>query len=214
MFRLEVINGFPLCRSDENKKVSTEQRSFCVKRIRRGKAHYKNLNIQDLKGNKGKWKIVQSFSEEKITNFENITLVKNNVAISFDTRIAETLSSYFSNIIKDLDVIVTQILQNDFSNFENPAKMAIKKQKNHTSIEKIKGTFGGKKIYSLELISLDIIFKKIAALYFNKAIHSTDVSYKTYTELVELYLSEVNRNTSFLDFSSFFWNQLTLNQFI
>lgn len=67
------------------------------------------------------------FFLRKITNFENITFVENNVAISFDTRIAETLSSYFSNIIKDLDVIVTQILQNNFSHFENPVKMTIKK---------------------------------------------------------------------------------------
>lgn len=67
------------------------------------------------------------FFLRKITNFENITFVENNVAISSDTRIAETVSSYFSNIIKDLDVIVTQILQNDFSHFENPFKMTIKK---------------------------------------------------------------------------------------
>lgn len=58
MFRLEVINGFPRCRSDENKKVSTKQRSFSLKCIRRGKAHHSNLNIQDLKGNKAKWKTV------------------------------------------------------------------------------------------------------------------------------------------------------------
>ena len=56
------------------------------------------------------------FFLRKISNFENITFVENNVAISFDTRIAETLSSYFSNI-----------LQNDFSHFENPVKMTIKK---------------------------------------------------------------------------------------
>lgn len=49
------------------------------------KNHYSELNITDLKGNKAYWKIVLSFSSEKVMNFENITLVENNVTITSDT---------------------------------------------------------------------------------------------------------------------------------
>ena len=55
-----------------------------------------------------------------------------------DTEFAQTLNDNFSNIIKELDIKITNDLQCDFSNIENPVKRAIEKYKNHPSIEKIK----------------------------------------------------------------------------
>lgn len=62
-------------------------------------------------------------------------------------------------------------MQSNFSNIENPVKMAIKKEKNHPNIERIKGTFGDKQFFSFELVSLDIAFKDMATLNFNEDIH-------------------------------------------
>ena len=66
MTRSRFRNKFLPCRSDENKKAYHEQRSSFVKLVRKAKkAHYINLSIKDVNGNKKLRKIVKPlFSEE------------------------------------------------------------------------------------------------------------------------------------------------------
>ena len=60
MTRSRLRNKFLRCRSDENKKAYNEQRNRCVKLVRSAKkAHYSNLSIKDVNGNKKFWKIVK-----------------------------------------------------------------------------------------------------------------------------------------------------------
>lgn len=49
-----MINRFPRFRSKENKNVSTEQRNFCVKRIRRGKRLLQQTKCSGSKSKKDK----------------------------------------------------------------------------------------------------------------------------------------------------------------
>ena len=58
MTRPGMINKFLRWRSDENKKVCTEQLNLCVKGITRVTKYYSKLNVQNLKGNKTNWKVL------------------------------------------------------------------------------------------------------------------------------------------------------------
>ena len=97
MTRLRLRNKFLCCRSDENKKACNEQRNRCVKLVRKAKkAHYNNLSIKDVNGNKKIWKIVKPLFSEKVNTNQNITLVENNNIISSEIKIAERLSAFLA----------------------------------------------------------------------------------------------------------------------
>ena len=69
----------------------------CVKLVRSAKkAHYSNLSIKDVNGNKNFWKIVKPLFSEKVNTNENITLVENNNIISSETEIAEKLNAFLA----------------------------------------------------------------------------------------------------------------------
>ena len=66
----------------------------------------------------------------------------------------------------------------DVSDINDPVERAIQKYKNHPSIQLIKETFDSSKIFSLDLVSSDTIFKEIVSLDTKKAMHSIDVPTK------------------------------------
>ena len=176
MTRSRLRNNFLRCRSDENKKAYNEQRNRCVKLVRSAKkAYYSNLSIND---NKKFWKMVKPLFSEKVNTNENITLVENNNIISSETEIAEKLNTFFSNIVKELNIKVKEGLLCDVSDINDLVERAIQKYKNHPSIQMIKETFDSSKTFSFDLVSSDTIFKEILSLDTKKATHSNDVPTK------------------------------------
>ena len=176
MTRSRLRNKLLHCRSDENKKAYSEQRNRCVKLVRSAKkAHYSNLSIKDVNGSKNCRKIIKSLFSEKVNTNENITLVDNNDIISSEIEVAEKLNAFFINIVKELNIKVKEELLYDVSDIKDPVERAIQKYKIHPSIQIIKERLGSNKTFSFDLVSSDIIFKKILSLDTKKAMHSNDV---------------------------------------
>ena len=123
--------------------------------------------------------MVKPLFSEKLTVNENITLVDNNNIISSDIEIAEKLNTFFSNVVKELNIKVKDDLLCDASNLNDPVERAIQKYKNHPSIQTIKETFDNDKIFSFNLVSPGNIFKEIVSLYTKKSTHSNDEPTKT-----------------------------------
>ena len=102
-------------------------------------------------------------------------LVENNNTISAEIEIAEKLNTFFSNIVKELNIKIKEDLLCDVSDINDPVERAIQKYKNHPSIQMIKETFDSNKIFSFDLVSSDTIFKEIVSLDTKKATLSNDV---------------------------------------
>ena len=112
------------------KKVYNEQRNRCVKLVRSAKkAHYSNLSIKDINGNKKFWKIVKRLFFEKVNANESVTLAENSNIISFEIEIAEKLNAFFSNIVKEFKIKVKEDLLCDVSEINDPVESAIQKCK-------------------------------------------------------------------------------------
>ena len=98
MTRSRLRNNFLRCRSDENKNAYNERRNRCVKLVRSAKkAHYSNLSIKEVNGNRKFWKIVKLLFSEKVNTNKNITLVGSNSIISSEIEIAEKLNAFFGS---------------------------------------------------------------------------------------------------------------------
>ena len=121
-----------------------------------------------------------------MTANENITLVDNNNIISSDIEIGEKLNTFFSNVVKKLNIKIKEDLLCDVSNINDPVERAIQKYKNHPSIPMIKEAFDYDKTFSFDLVSPDTIFKDIVSLDTNKSSHSKDVPTKIVKDSADL----------------------------
>ena len=113
-----------------------------------------------------------------MTAKENIALVDNNSIISSDIEITEKLNTFFSNVVKELNIKIKKDLLCDVSNINDPVERAIQKYKNHPSMQRIKETFDNDKTFSFDLVSPDTIFKEIVSLDTNKSTNSNDLPIK------------------------------------
>ena len=68
------------------------------------KDYYNNLNEKDVNDNKNFWKTVKPFLLDKIVLKEQIFLVENDEIIPEDSKTAESLNYFFSNIAKSLKI--------------------------------------------------------------------------------------------------------------
>ena len=122
-----------------------------------------------------------------MTANKNITLVDNNNIISSDIEIDEKLNTFFSNVVKELNIKFKEGLLCDVSNFNDPVERTFQKYKNHPSIRIIKETFDNDKTFSFDLVLPDTIFKEIVSLDTNKFTHSNDVPTKIVKAKADLF---------------------------
>ena len=93
-------NKFCKNRTEENRNRYALQRNYYVSPITKTKKEYfGNLNEKNVCDNKTFWEIVKFFLSDEIISKEQIVLVENNKIISEDIDGAETLNSFFSNIV-------------------------------------------------------------------------------------------------------------------
>ena len=136
MKRTKLHNKFLKERINESKKRYTSQRNYCASLLKKSKKNYYNiLNEKDVSDNKTFWKTVKPFLSDKIVSKEQILLVENDEIISEDSKIAELVNSFFSNILKNLK-IPGHRPHNDslLENVSDPILKVILKYRNHPSI--------------------------------------------------------------------------------
>ena len=85
------------------------------------------------------WKTVKPLFSDKINDVETINLTYNEVTLSNDEEIAETLNKYFCNIAKNLSLPKNpSINEPSVELFTDPVILALEKYKDHPSITSIK----------------------------------------------------------------------------
>ena len=136
MKRTNLRNKFLKERTDESKKRYTSQRNYCVSLLKKTmKNYYNSLNEKDVSDNNTFWKTVKHFLSDKIVSKEQTLFVENDEIISGDSKIAESLNSFFSSIVKNLKI--PGYRPHNDSLFENVSEVILKvilKYRNHPSI--------------------------------------------------------------------------------
>ena len=105
MKRTRLRNKFLINRSPGNRENFNKQRNYCVHLVRKSKReYYGNLNEKNVTYNKTFWKTAKPFLSSKTRNHSKITLAENNKVINDDTKIAETLNSFFTEAVLNLKI--------------------------------------------------------------------------------------------------------------
>ena len=82
------------------------QRNYCVSLLRKSKGDYfSNLNQKNICDNGKFWKVVKPLLSPKIVFNEKVTLGDEEEIIKTDQENANVLNDFFSNIIKNLEIL-------------------------------------------------------------------------------------------------------------
>ena len=105
MNTIRLRNRFLKHPSEINRKNYKTYRNFCVRLFKKEKKmFYHKLNTRDITDNKKFWKTVKPLFSEKYSSRNKITLLEGNTIISKDEEVAETMNTFFSNVVKELDI--------------------------------------------------------------------------------------------------------------
>ena len=122
-------------KTKENRLLYTQQRNKWF-------SFEKNWNgifdEKDITGNKIFWKTVEPLLSDKSINSDKIHLNENGELINSESKTAEVLNEFFSNIVKNLKIPEYENLNPNFEKVKDPVFKAILKYKNHPSIIAIK----------------------------------------------------------------------------
>ena len=84
-----------------------QTKNICVNILRKTeKQYYSNLEVRKVLDNKKFRKTVKNFFSDKSNNFETITLVKNNLVISDNQKIANIFIKYSDTIVPKLGLAI------------------------------------------------------------------------------------------------------------
>ena len=105
MKRSKLKNKYNKKRNYENWSLYQKQRNYCLSLLRKTKkAYFKKLNTKKIGDNKTFWRSVRPYFSVKDNKSFKITLVKNNIVIADEKRVAELMNKYFINITKNLNL--------------------------------------------------------------------------------------------------------------
>ena len=132
------------------------------------------------------------FSNKNVSK-ESITLVKNDEILSESQTIAEVFNTFFANVVKDLNLAITEDFISDTDHISSPVLKGIERFKNHPSIRKISQNYN-KNTFSFNYVSYDEIKKEIQNLNTCKACQDTDIPTKILKENQDIFADFVFQN--------------------
>ena len=136
MHRSKLKNLFNKCRTHENWCNYKIQRNYCVSLLRKTKQQYfKNLNLNDVTGNKTFWRTIKPYFNEKGSGSDKIALYGNESVLTNEKEIANTMNNYFINITKHLN------LKPHTASNTMDIEQITSAFNNHVSIKKIRQVF-------------------------------------------------------------------------
>ena len=113
-----------------------------VSRLKRIKINYHgNLDENNIADNKLSWKTVKPLLSDKSVYSDKIHLNENEELINSESKTAEALNEFFSNIVKILNIPEYENFNPNLENVKETVLKTILKYKNHpsiTAIQKIK----------------------------------------------------------------------------
>ena len=193
MKRTKLRYKFLKERTDENKKRCSSQRNHCVSLLKKTKKDYHNSLNKKYGSEKTFWKTVKPFLSNKIVSKEQILLVESDEIISEESKIAESLNSFFLNIVKNLKIPGYKPHNNFlFGNVSDPILKANLKYRNHSCIltigEVCKNKTNKQSLFSFSQATRDEILKEFLNLdTTTKASQNTDIPAKTLKENADIF---------------------------
>ena len=170
MKRSKLRNNFNKNKTLEANKAYKEQRNLCTSLLKKTKKeYYANLNPSVISDNKKFWKTIKPLFSEKATTSQSITLVDNQDIYSDDGKVAHIFSTFFSNVVNDLNIERNNDIFDQNINEIDPVLKAIKKYDKHPSILKINETMKEQQNFSFRPIEIESIIQEILQLDNTKA---------------------------------------------
>ena len=199
MKRSRLRNNFLRNRTEENKILYNRQRNYCVSLLRKSKkGYYENLNIKNVTDNKLFWKSVKPLLSDKSRIRDRINISEKGKILKTESETAERLNSFFSNIVKNLNISRYSEFDPVTENIADPTLKAIFKYKDHPSILAIQ-SHCEKETFRFSEVNIEDIKKDILKLDKNKASQHSDIPIKTIKENLDIFAGFLctNINSSF-----------------
>ena len=163
--------------STESAKIAyKKQRNICTNLFRKAKSdYYSNLDPRNITDNKKFWKTVKPLFSEKVLSTESITIVEKGTIYTDDSDVSQIFSHFFSNAVKNLNIVTNTDVVNNNINDPDPINRAIMKYEHHPSILKIKEIFGNQGKFSFVHCKYEDVCDEIRSLNIPKACPKTSI---------------------------------------
>ena len=168
--RTKLRNIYCKNKMDDDRTKYVRQRKYCVNLLRRVKRdYYNNLNTGNITDNKKFWKSVKPSFTDKINTNEQINPVDNGTIVSDNTKVANIMSDFFSNVVDTLNISDNTDIISNTDHIVDKIEMAIVKYAKHPSITNIKDCYNRDRIFSLSHTTVENVRNIILNTGVNKA---------------------------------------------
>ena len=172
MIRSKLKNKFNQLKTDSTYMDYKKQRNLCTYILKNAKRkYYSNLNPCKITDNRKFWKTVKPLFSDKTITKESITLVEKEEILQDEKKIAETFNSFFSNVVKELNIDINNDLINGDLQETDPILRSIEKYSKHHSIIKINEVTQNSNVntFSFKHETYDNVYNAITLLNSSKA---------------------------------------------
>ena len=139
MTRSRLKNKFLKNPNAINKATYKKHRNYVTRLFKKEKKfYYNNLDTNLITDNKKFWKTIKPFFSDKHNIRKNIILVDDDEIITEDTKVAETMNVFFSEVVEKLEITGFSTERYFYDVDMNHTSNIIEKFKDHPSILKIK----------------------------------------------------------------------------
>ena len=202
MLRSRLRNIFNKNKTDSAKAAYKKQRNICTSLFRKAKSdYYSYLNTNSITDNKKFWKTVKPLFSEKVISAESITIVENDTIYNNDSDVSQIFNQFFSNVVKNLNILPKDDVINDNVNDLGIINRAILKYEHHPSILKIKEVFGNQDTFSFVHCSYEDVLQEIRSLDSSKACPKTSIPPKIIKDNYDIFTfklhNDINNSTDY-----------------
>ena len=193
--RSRLRNNFLRNRTEENKIICNSQRNYCVSLLRKSKrGYYENLNIKNVTDDKLFWISVKPLLSGKSRIRDRINISEKGKILKNESEFAESLNSFFSNIVKNLNI-------SRYSEFDPVTENIADPPKDHPSILAIQ-SHCEKETFRFPEVNIEDIKRVILKLDKNKASQHSDIPIKIIKENLDIFAGFLCTNINSSSFPS------------
>ena len=168
MKRSELATRFHKTKKLLDQRAFKKQKNFVSRLYKKERRKfYANLDVHKITDNKLFWKTVQPLFSDKVKMKGKITLIHKKELISDETKVAETLNSYFENAAKNLTTENSFLINQ--TDKEDAVERAIEKFEIHPSILTIKEKLSVNSAFSFKPVDVQCVEKELEQLNPRKA---------------------------------------------
>ena len=172
------------------------QRNLCTSLIRKAKKDfYSNLNPSNIVDNKRFWNSVKPLFSDKSITGQNLVIIDNNIISDKDSKVADILSNFFSDMVKNLDIDINYIDTDSHTDDIDPILGAINKYNNHPSIVSINKARGNNvETFSFSNTTLEAVFNELSILNTSTSCPKEDIPIKIIKENIDIFTHKIHND--------------------